>query len=144
MYAKGLPEVTFEQLEGTFRDYGMNTFIIAKEQEVCDTHTIVNLQGVPDKEFVVSFQFSDKPRRAKFAEGWPSSPEENLQRLAKAGFPMDRMVDKCSNCERKLYNLPCLLEQTSLTQCRTWPQGSRVPRGEDGEGHQNQNHVREL
>ena len=78
----------------------MNTYLIAKQQEVSDTHTIVNLQGNIDQEFVVSIQFTDKPRRAKFAEGWPSSPEENLERLAKAGFPLDRMVQKCSNCDQ--------------------------------------------
>lgn len=81
----------------------MKTYLIAKKQEVSDTHTIVNLQGTEDQEYVVSVQFSDKPRRQKFAEDWPSSPEENVARLAKAGIPMDRMVPKCSNCRRELY-----------------------------------------
>lgn len=80
----------------------MNTYLIAKQQEVSDTHTIVNLQGKQDQEYVISIQFSDKPRRPKFAEGWPSSPEENMERLAAAGIPMDRMVPKCSNCRREL------------------------------------------
>ena len=76
----------------------MNTHLIAKQQEVSDTHTIVNLQGKIDQKFVVSIQFTDKPRRAKFAEGWPSTPEENISRLAQSGFVMDRLVQKCSNC----------------------------------------------
>lgn len=63
-----------------------------------DTHTIVNLQGKIDQQYAVSIQFGPKPRRAKFAEGWPSSLEENNDRLAEAGFIMDRMVQKCSNC----------------------------------------------
>jgi len=79
----------------------MNTHLIAKQQEVADTHTIVNLQGRIDQEYVVSIQFSSKPRRVKFAEGWPETPEENMLRLAKCGFPMDRMVPKCANCGRK-------------------------------------------
>jgi len=79
----------------------MNTHLIAKQQEVSDTHTIVNLQGQQDQEYVVSIQFSAKPRRAKFAEGWPESPEDNTTRLAKAGLPMDRLVPKCSNCDRE-------------------------------------------
>ena len=83
----------------------MNTRLIAKEQNVSDTHTIVNLQGKIDQKYAVSIQFSDKPRRAAFAEGWPKSKEENTTRLAEAGFIADRMVPKCSNCDRT-YPLP--------------------------------------
>ncbi|KAK3707830.1 hypothetical protein LTR37_011832 [Vermiconidia calcicola] len=97
-YAKAYPDVTFEELEGVFREAPMQTYLIAKEQQVSDTHTIVNLQGKADQKYVVSIQFGAKPRRAKFAEGWPSSPEENLTRLVEAGWPMDRMVPKCDNC----------------------------------------------
>lgn len=97
-YAKAYPTVTFEELEQAFRQVEMNTYLIAKQQEVSDTHTIVNFQGQIDQSFVISIQFSPKPRRAKFAEGWPATPEENLTRLEKAGFPMDRMVPKCANC----------------------------------------------
>ena len=79
----------------------MNTFLIAKKQDIADTHTIVNLQGQPDQKYVLSFQKSAKPRRAKFAEGWPETPEENLVRLAEAGFVMDSLVTKCSNCGGK-------------------------------------------
>ena len=81
-----------------FRESGMNTYLIAKEQAVSDTHTIVNLQGKIDMKYAVSIQFSEKPRRAAFAEGWPKSKEENTTRLAEAGFILDRMVQKCSNC----------------------------------------------
>lgn len=93
--------MTFEELEGVFREAGMNTFLIAREQAVSDTHTIVNLQGKIDQKYTVGIQFSAKPRRAKFAEGYPSSPEENLVRLTEAGFPLDRMVPKCANCNRE-------------------------------------------
>ena len=100
-YAKAFPELTFEELEGTFREAEMNTHLIAKQQAVSDTHTIVNLQGQNDQKYVVSVQFSEKPRRAKFAEGWPESNDENLTRLSEAGFIMDGMVTKCRNCDRK-------------------------------------------
>jgi hypothetical protein len=100
-YAKAFPQLTFEELEDVFRDSKMNTYLIAKEQAVSDTHTIVNLQGKIDMKYSVSIQFSDKPRRAAFAEGWPKSKEENAARLTEAGFIMDRMVPKCSNCDRK-------------------------------------------
>lgn len=100
-YAKAFSEVTFHDIEAVFREAGMNTYLIAKQQEVADTHTIVNLQGKSDQKYVVSIQFSAKPRRAKFVEGWPSSPEDNVARLAEAGFIMDRMVPKCDNCGGK-------------------------------------------
>lgn len=78
----------------------MNTHLIAKQQEIADTHTITNLQGKIDQTYSVSVQFTAKPRRAKFAEGWPPTPEENLERLDQAGFIMDRMVQKCTNCNQ--------------------------------------------
>jgi len=90
--------VTLSELEAVFREQKMNTFLIAKKQEISDTHTIVNLQGAIDQTYAVSIQFGAKPRRVKFAEGWPDSPEENMERLAEAGFIMDRMVQKCGNC----------------------------------------------
>ena len=100
-YARAYPDITFEELEQVFREAEMHTHLIAKAQEVADTRTIVNLQGAIDQKYVVSIQFSGKTRRAKFAEDWPSSPEENVARLAEAGIPMDRMTQKCSNCDRE-------------------------------------------
>lgn len=85
-----------------FRQADMNTHLIAKKQEIPGTFTIVDLQGNVGREFVVSFQFTEKPRRAKFAEGWPSSKEENLERLKNSGLPVESGVPKCRNCDRKL------------------------------------------
>lgn len=67
------------------------------------THTIVNLQGVPDMKYVVSFQRTPKPRRPMFAKGWPDSSEENIERLKEAGYIMDRMIPKCNNCNGKSF-----------------------------------------
>lgn len=97
-YAQAYPDVTLEELEAVFRGRSMNTHLIAKEQEISDMHTIVNLQGKQDQKFVVSFQWSNKPKRAAFAEGWPKSAEENTTRLAEAGFVMDGLKVKCRNC----------------------------------------------
>ncbi|KAK5168181.1 uncharacterized protein LTR77_006749 [Saxophila tyrrhenica] len=99
-YAKAYPDVTLREMEEVLRSENMATHLIARQQEVSDTHTIVNLQGQQDQKYTVSIQFSAKPRRAKFAEGYPSTPAENLERLKEAGFPMDRMVQKCSNCNQ--------------------------------------------
>ncbi|KAK4973438.1 hypothetical protein LTR42_005424 [Elasticomyces elasticus] len=98
-YARAYPDLRYEELEQVFRDAEMNTYLIAKQQEVGKTHTIVNFQGKEDQEYVVSIQFSAKPRRAAMAESYPSSPEDNLVRLAKAGFPMSNNLTICRNCE---------------------------------------------
>ncbi|GAM91025.1 hypothetical protein ANO11243_090720 [Dothideomycetidae sp. 11243] len=99
VYTRAMPELTFVDMERELRDAGMNTHLIAKEQPVSDTMTIVNLQGKVDCKYVVSFQYSYKPTRPKFATGWPSSPEDNMTRLADAGYVKDRMVPKCHNCD---------------------------------------------
>lgn len=97
-YAKAYKDLTLPELEAVFRENEMNIFLIAKTQEVAKTHTIVNLQGQIDQTYALSIQLSAKPRRAKFAEGWPESAEDNMTRLAEAGFIMDRLAELCSNC----------------------------------------------
>lgn len=98
-YAKAYPDVTLQDLEKTFRDNKMNTYLIATEKAVSKTHSIVNLQGKAEQKYVVSVQFSAQPRRAKMAESWPESPAQNLERLAEAGFPLDGKVVVCDSCK---------------------------------------------
>lgn len=85
-------------LQIAFREANMKVWLIAREQEVSSTHTIVNLQGKIDCKYTVAFQYGLAPRRAKMAEGWPKTEEENIERLEDAGFPRDRMIPLCSNC----------------------------------------------
>lgn len=99
MFAKSVGSTTFEELEQIFRGKEFNTHLIAKEQEIAVNWTLVNLQGKIDQKYTVSIQWSSEPKRAKFAGGWPSDPEENLARLTEAGFPMDSFVIVCSNCD---------------------------------------------
>lgn len=119
-YAKAYPEVSFEELETVFREANFNTYLIAKKQDVASTHTIVNLRGIGDQSYVVSIQFSAKPKRAKFSEGWPGTPEENLARLAEAGFIMDRMVPKCDNCGGESSLGRYLQQPLTLDRARTY------------------------
>ena len=58
----------------------------------------MNLQGEIGKKYTVSYFTSDKPQRPNMKERWPASVEENLERLADAGIPMDRGIPKCNNC----------------------------------------------
>lgn len=55
---------------------------------------------------MVGFYYSPLPQRIHLKERWPASPEENLERLADAGLPYDRMVPRCNNCGRKRWILP--------------------------------------
>ena len=67
-----------------------------------DVLSLIDLQGKLNCTYVVGFYYNPKPQRANLSERWPSSPEENIDRLADAGLPYDRQVPKCINCGRKL------------------------------------------
>jgi hypothetical protein len=59
----------------------------------------VSLSGKIDQKYVLVFSWTFKPRRTfQTKEGWPSSPEENLERLKSCGFVSDRGIPKCDNC----------------------------------------------
>ena len=60
--------------------------------------TIVNLQGKTDCKYVIGYYFSIKPKRAKFAQGFPTSEEENFERLKDAGEAMENVIPVCRNC----------------------------------------------
>ena len=69
------------------------------------------MQGELDKKYQVGFYFSGKPRRANAIQGWPSSPEENMERLKDAGLPMDRGISKCGRCGGRLvWLIPILMK----------------------------------
>ena len=73
-----------------------------QEAEVIGNRTIVNLQGVPDQKFIIKLQLGPKPKRRNLvAASHPQSPEENLQRLAEAGFLMEAFTAYCTNCRSK-------------------------------------------
>lgn len=103
MYVKALPRTTYLELEGAFRSNLMNTHIIASEKEITDTFTLMDLQGNLDRKYTVGFFLSDKPQRNKMLAGWPESAEQNLERLAHAGIPVDRKIPKCMNCESNVF-----------------------------------------
>jgi hypothetical protein len=100
IYIKAVPNTTYIQLEGAFRKQNLNIYIIALERELAVTYTNMDLQGNLDKKYTVSFRNSSKPKRPKENEDWPATPEENLERLADAGEPVDRGIPKCSNCNQ--------------------------------------------
>lgn len=98
-YARAIPdEFNLVDVEKALREENVGIFLIAKQQEIATNMTIVDLVGNAGREFVLSVQLSAKPRRAKLAQGWPESPEQNLERLASAGFVQDCGVPMCSNC----------------------------------------------
>ena len=94
---KAAPEFSYPQLEAEFRKREFKVYIIAMEKDIGDTWTNVDLQGEIGKKFAVGYYFSAKAQRPSLAPKWPASPEENVERLADAGVPMDRGVEKCHN-----------------------------------------------
>ena len=98
-YVKAVPDMTYIALEKAFRSQGLGIYVIALERELSQTYTNMDLQGNLDRAYTISYRFSEKPKRPKEAEGWPTSPDENMERLKDAGEPVDRGVPLCSNCE---------------------------------------------
>lgn len=72
-----------------------------QEKEVGDCMSLIDLQGKLGCQYVVGFYYSPKAQRQHLRERWPESVEDNLERLADAGFPYDRQIPKCANCNRK-------------------------------------------
>ena len=83
-------------MEKGFRSQDIKVYLIGMEKELALTYTNMDLQGNLDKKYTVNWRFSDKPARPKENEFWPKTPEENLERLADAGVPVDRGVPKWS------------------------------------------------
>lgn len=120
MYTKADPDKTFVDIEKQLRVQGANVYLIAlvstphlthttqpaytsqeKQKEGFENYTFIDLQGKLDRTYVVKFFFGPEPRRNHLIERWPASSEENLERLADAGFEYDRMIPKCANCGGK-------------------------------------------
>lgn len=117
VYCKLAPELTLVQLEECFRETNFKFYLIAKEQPVpSPVHTNVDLQGNADKKYQVSFQKTSKSRRAILAEGWPKTPEENLQRLQDAGFSMDNLKPYCTNCEQSGHSAKSCPEEKQVVE----------------------------
>jgi hypothetical protein len=100
--SKAAPQYTYQQLETEFRKRGYKVYTIALEKEIGETWTNVDLQGEIGKKYAIGYYFSEKPQRPNLASKWPATAEENMERLADAGIPMDRGVEKCNNW----YDLP--------------------------------------
>ncbi|KAL8639118.1 MAG: hypothetical protein Q9228_003810 [Teloschistes exilis] len=110
VYKKAVGEVTYEELERSFRANDIGIYIIATAstatvessgagtntlslQEpssgaLLDTHTFVNLAGKRDCKYQVGYFFKKAPRTAKLAAVWPTSEEINIERLKDAGVPL--------------------------------------------------------
>lgn len=98
-YARAtIDQFSLPAVEEALREDGLGVYLIAKQQEIAANMTVVDLIGNANREFVLSIQLSEKPRRAKLAQGWPENPAQNLERLASAGFVQDRGVPLCGNC----------------------------------------------
>ena len=104
VYSKAAPDATYAELEMAFRANGFNTYLIATENELPKTFTYVNLQGELDKTYKVGFHLSPNPKRKTMAQGWPSTPAENRDRLKDAGMPMERGIPKCMRCDGRSSN----------------------------------------
>ncbi len=107
IYSKAAADATYDELETAFRINHFNTYLIATENELPKTHTYVNLQGELNRTYKIGFHLSPKPKRETAKQGWPETPEENLERLKNAGMPMERGIPKCARCDGKSFISGC-------------------------------------
>ncbi|KAJ5848472.1 hypothetical protein N7455_012429 [Penicillium solitum] len=98
IYSKAVPHATWADIERKMREDDFNIYIIAMDAEVDDVMSLIDLQGVLDREFVVGFFFSPKASRGHLRERWPANAEENLERMNNAGILYERKMPKCLNC----------------------------------------------
>jgi hypothetical protein len=96
-YVKAVPDTTYVQLEQAFRTQNLRIYLIAIRKELAATYTNMDLQGNLDREFSVTWRWSDRPSRPREQDLWPTSANENSQRLAQAGEAIDRGLPKCNN-----------------------------------------------
>ncbi|KAJ2993298.1 hypothetical protein NUW58_g1883 [Xylaria curta] len=98
-YVKACPDTTYVELETGFRLQKIGVHLIALEsQSMLSTLTNMDLQGNLDKKYRVNYRFDPNPTRPRERELWPSTSDENLERLKDAGEPVSRGLSKCSNC----------------------------------------------
>jgi hypothetical protein len=86
-------------------NYQRLTCFQLQQAEVDVVMSLIDLQGVLDREFQVGFYYSPKASRGRLRERWPETPEENIERLGNAGLPYDRKMPKCNNCDGKFWLL---------------------------------------
>ncbi|KAL8867258.1 MAG: hypothetical protein Q9174_005779 [Haloplaca sp. 1 TL-2023] len=104
VYVKAVGDVTYHELERSFRANDIGIYIIGiepTEGELLDTNTLVDLQGKRDCKYKVGLFFKKSPRTSKMAAFWPKDDEDNLERLKDAGVPYERGVPKCLRCKGK-------------------------------------------
>lgn len=93
------PDMTYIELENTFREKDLKVWIIAMERVMLPTMLLMDLQGNLGKQWCISYRFSPKADRPKEFEAWPKSLEENMERLADAGEPVLNHRPRCLNCK---------------------------------------------
>jgi hypothetical protein len=71
---------------------------MSQEIEIPQTRTLVGMSGIPNQKHLLVFNWSPDPTRPLFADGWPESPEQNLENLATAGLEVDSGITVCRNC----------------------------------------------
>lgn len=115
---KASNELTYIDIEQKLRAANLNLYFIAtvssyhlkttisaytdhltQEKEVPKAMSIVDLQGVTNRKYIVNYMFSAKPKRAIHAVGWPETAEDNLEKLKDAGEAMPHVLPLCRNCD---------------------------------------------
>ncbi|KAL8992654.1 MAG: hypothetical protein Q9169_006935 [Polycauliona sp. 2 TL-2023] len=124
IYRKAVKEVSYEQLERSFRTNDLGIYIIAmepREGEILDTLTLVDLSGKKDCKYKVGYFFKKTAPRGKMADVWPSSEDENLA-CTQEEVEIEKPSPKCAVCEGDHLARSCTQARVDRFACRNCKQ----------------------
>jgi hypothetical protein len=99
--------VTMDQLEMGFRANSIRYYLQSLTTEVSFDKAIVGPSGQSGFEYTWMIARSERPTRSKALKNrLAASPEENLDRLAKAGTLVHELGPYCFACRGKLFHVP--------------------------------------
>jgi hypothetical protein len=99
-YIKANPGMGLDELELAFRSQDFHYYLYALTIEVSYDKCLVGPHGEKDAKYIWTLNKAPRPRRSKsIAHRMAGTPQENLERLKKAGTLEDELGPFCHNCK---------------------------------------------
>lgn len=98
-YIKANPGIGLDELEVAFRGAGFRFYLYALTAEVPYSQCLIGPHGQRDVEYVWTLNPRARPRHFNaIGHRMAATPEENLQRLKRAGTVEDELLPICHVC----------------------------------------------
>jgi hypothetical protein len=99
-YIKASPDLGLHELETAFRHQDFNYYLYALTIEVSYDKCLIGIHGERDCQYIWTLNKSPRPRRSKsIIHRMAATPEENIERLKKAGSLEDEISPFCHQCK---------------------------------------------